>query len=270
MYIRLQRNQAGFTLLELSIVLVVIALIAGGIMAGAGLKHSAELKSISQDVANISSAVSIFKKRFDALPGDMLDATSQWGTSSNCNVASTGSETCNGDGNGSVSTPGTTSTYQEAYRFWQHLANAKLWDGQFSGHYTGNVICLSSRHCGNTRYPGGAFYATTLNDNTTYFGSAVPFTTTQPDRGNVLVLSKLLSGTTGLVGAPLLTTEDAFSLDQKFDDGRPAYGFIQSFIPAASAGVQTNSCANSTTAAGATYLTSSTGIQCSLMFTKIF
>src|ERR1700689_1860224 len=68
-------RHSGFTLIELSIVLVIIGLIVGGILVGQDLIKAAEVRAQISQVEKYKSAVNTFMVKFDALPGDMPLAT---------------------------------------------------------------------------------------------------------------------------------------------------------------------------------------------------
>ncbi|MGE0754982.1 MAG: hypothetical protein AB7L92_07455 [Alphaproteobacteria bacterium] len=61
----------GFILVELSIVLVI-----GGAVVGWDLIKAAEIRSQLSQVEELSAVTSTFKIKYNAIPGDMLDATS--------------------------------------------------------------------------------------------------------------------------------------------------------------------------------------------------
>ncbi len=82
------------------------------------------------------SAVNTFRDKYFVLPGDMANATDFWdypaSTPANCPVtAGTGTETCNG--NGVIDIPAAASEYGEVFTFWQHLTNAGLLEGNYTG-----------------------------------------------------------------------------------------------------------------------------------------
>src|SRR5437763_7869808 len=117
----------GFTLLELSIVLVIIGLLIGGIFVGQSLIHTAQINAVISEFNRYQTAVQNFKQQYQALPGDMNNATSFWGSAggtgadATCfNTLSNTAATCNGNGDGSIQT--SVSLWDEVYRAWQHLA----------------------------------------------------------------------------------------------------------------------------------------------------
>lgn len=67
-------TQAGFSLVELAIALMIIGLIVGGILKGQELLESARLKSVLTQVNEYRVAVTTFMDRYDALPGDFDQA----------------------------------------------------------------------------------------------------------------------------------------------------------------------------------------------------
>lgn len=75
-----QHPNVGFTLVEMSIVLVIIGLLVGGILVARGLIKAAELRATLSQVNQITAAVNTFKLRYNALPGDLTIAdVTAWG-----------------------------------------------------------------------------------------------------------------------------------------------------------------------------------------------
>jgi prepilin-type N-terminal cleavage/methylation domain-containing protein len=72
-----QRGQKGFTLIELSIVLVIIGLIIGGILKGQEIVANARTKSTWNFVNAARAASNTYFDRYRALPGDDPNATTR-------------------------------------------------------------------------------------------------------------------------------------------------------------------------------------------------
>lgn len=64
-------TQHGFTLIEMSIVLVIIGLIVGGILMGQSLIAAATVRAQVTQIEQFNSAVNTFYGKYGALPGDM-------------------------------------------------------------------------------------------------------------------------------------------------------------------------------------------------------
>ncbi len=75
-------KKSGFTLIELSITLVIIGLIVGGVLVGKDLIKAAEARSITKQIEQYRAAINAFKLKYNAIPGDMNNAESIWGTAS--------------------------------------------------------------------------------------------------------------------------------------------------------------------------------------------
>ncbi len=126
------RRQSGFTLVEIAIVLVIIGLILGGILKGQELIDSARVRSLSNELSGIRTAWYAFQDRYNALPGDFINASTQIDSSL---VDS------NGNADGKIDAGEITAV-------WQHLSVA----GFLSGNYTGGTATVDSLECEN----GGA------------------------------------------------------------------------------------------------------------------
>ena len=67
--------KSGFTLIELSIVLIIVGLIVGGIVAGRELVAAAEIRAQASQFQQLTMAVYNFKTKYNCLPGDCINAT---------------------------------------------------------------------------------------------------------------------------------------------------------------------------------------------------
>lgn len=90
-------GRAGFTLVELSIVLVIIGLIIGGVLVGRDLIAAATVRAQISQIEKYNSAVNTFRGKYGYLPGDIPDPyATQFG------FAPRGQYAGEGDGNGII------------------------------------------------------------------------------------------------------------------------------------------------------------------------
>lgn len=71
----------GFTLIELSVVLVVIGLIIGSVLVGASILQNARITATVNALQAIQSAVSTYNQNYNALPGDDAQANVRFNSS---------------------------------------------------------------------------------------------------------------------------------------------------------------------------------------------
>lgn len=127
----MNRQQSGFTLVEIAIVLVVIGLLLGGVMKGQELINGAKVKSLANDFRNIPTYVYAYQDKYRALPGDDRAASDHLGATAQCaQAACTPASPPNGVGNGRID-GGWIGAPQsaESYLFWQHIRLANLANG---------------------------------------------------------------------------------------------------------------------------------------------
>ena len=74
----MKTKQAGFTLVEIAIVLVIIGLLLGGILKGQEMITQAKIKNVVNDFNGITAAVNSYQDRYRQLPGDDLNAATRW------------------------------------------------------------------------------------------------------------------------------------------------------------------------------------------------
>lgn len=272
----------AFSLVELSIVLVILGLLVGGILTGQNLIHAAELRSVTKDIERFQSAVYTFRDKYQALPGDMPNAVRFWGAQaggtadgidSTCagldeTSPATGKPTCNGDGNGQIGIYGWTNKH-ETFRAWQHMANAGLIEGTYAGvrFSSGNAVTEPRWNLPGTKINNAVgFNLTWLGQRTSgAYGTGEYYY--DDHYGNTIVFGKKGGWHgTGWVGG--VATEDAWNLDTKMDDGKPGTGDIKTLIYN-SAGDNSSSalCANNTDPSLAEYDVANTDSNaCALIF----
>ena len=123
MHNKQNRNNHGFTLVELSIVIIIIGLIVAGVVSGQSLIKQSQIRQQLSDITNYRVSFNTFKLQYSALPGDMINASSYWSACTD----STGN-TCNGNDNSQITYAGL-----EGMRAWQHLFLSGILPQNFSG-----------------------------------------------------------------------------------------------------------------------------------------
>lgn len=191
-----QYYQAGFSLIELSIVLVIMGILIGGVLKGRDLIEKARLNRLITQVSDYRLALSMFTDKYDALPGDYDRASTL-----------IHADLPNGNGNGVIDGAG-LAVGSEALAFWAHLAEAGLIT------------------------PPGAPEDRNRGD----FGKGAPSSalgggfTVEHNPHGVSGLWLILGQKSGDHGdGALLTPAQAFSLDKKMDNGSPTSGHVRAF-----------------------------------------
>ena len=253
-------KQRAFSLVELSIVLVILGLLTGGILGGQSLIRAAELRSVSTDYARYQTAMATFRDKYFALPGDMTNATAFWGKdNTNCS-GDTGTAatpgTCNGNGNGLFENAAAGGQTGEVFQFWKQLALAGLIEGTYSG-LSGPVTGVGGGRDAvlGTNVPR----ARLANAGYSLFHSIVP--SGHSDRWDIADGNHLNLGAENPnhyeTDAPILKPEEAWNIDTKMDDGLPAQGRLISYKDGLNPG-----CASPQTDATARYALSVSSVVC--------
>lgn len=251
-----KRHNSGFTLVEMAVVVIIIGLIVGGIMGGRVLLKNSELRGVIAEAEMYSGAVKLFKDKYLSLPGDMPNATNIWGaahaTPATCiTTVGVGTQTCNGDGNGAI------NATNEVYRAWQQLRNAGLIEGDFNGVQGpgGAADHLPGVNCPDSKLKGGGFSIWYQGATTAAATNFFPYY-----YNNIIMFGSKAAAS--YTHSPILSTEDAFSIDSKMDDGRPANGNVHTFKNTSPI---TPGCATSDVSTAA-YNIAATGRLCNLIF----
>lgn len=244
-------HTSGFSLVELSIVLVILGLLTGGILSGQSLIRASELRSVAADADRYRSSFLTFRDKYFQLPGDMTNAVKFWGRADTgaftgeCAApqtdAGTGTQTCNGNGDGYAGLASACTGAYERFRAWEHLTNAGLIEGDYTGisHSSGcNVVRVGVNSPRSRMSNAGFGLIATANNN----GHSFTFG----------------ADSTGPNMAAAIKPEEAWNIDTKMDDGKPVTGKVRSDTVAA-----TPNCRDTDTTA-AEYVLTQSGTTCSL------
>lgn len=259
----------AFSLVELSVVLAVTGLLIGSVISARTIMYASDLRSVSAQRQAFQIAFVHFREKYGSLPGDMPDAVSVWGiaaglTGNNALCGATESvdkKTCNGDGNNRIMAP-TAGGGPETTRAWQHLANAGLIEGFYTGAYDNGIGDKNNTNCPTSRIPKSvwtAYYFPSRSGSPDWFDG---------DYGHVLWLSGFSKYTDPSV--PVFTNEDIYRFDVKEDDGMPATGQIFVFSDTGITNCATDSSPVTSTSFGATYKITETAKLCIMGYRQQF
>jgi prepilin-type N-terminal cleavage/methylation domain-containing protein len=215
-----KNSKSGFSLVELSIVLIIIGLLITGISSGGQLIQQARLQSVIRDFNSYDIAFRTFNLTYDALPGDFADATDFWTTTP---------VQLDGDGDGQLEWD------NDGGEAWEHLNQSEVFGNNL-------VYTALADYVIGTSIPQGAINGSGIS--ALYCDGAVtsPATlitdcdmdlTAAEITGNYFVLGAMQSPTPdpdGYNKVGVLNQADAFSIDDKMDDGSPISGSLRATI----------------------------------------
>lgn len=185
---------AGFTLIEASIVLVIVALIIAAIMGGQNLIENSERQAVAREIQKLEAAMTSFKQQYDQIAGDMDNASDYW------------SGADNGNGNAFVE-----SFEEECQWVKNHLKLAEIYEGVLNN--SGNYNIKSTID--------GGFYQLCSSLNTGFenelFGTSNGHLIYDTYLNYIMLANK--QGGEGVVNSTF-----AQSVDDKIDDGKASSG----------------------------------------------
>jgi prepilin-type N-terminal cleavage/methylation domain-containing protein len=224
-------SRNGFTLIELSIVLVIVGLIVGGILVGQDLIKAAETRAQISQIEKYNQAVDTFRSKFQAIPGDMAASTAnQFGfyTGGGCIGGAAGYR----DGNGLIdgwAGPNVVQGGGETELFWVDISSAiagNLIEGSFPNSGGQTIVCYAGNSAVMNTTPG-----------TSFIGNYLP--TAKIGHGNFIYVYEIngfnwygLSAVTsdgccgGFWSSPNIPVLQAYNIDKKIDDGLPSTGAV--------------------------------------------
>ncbi|MFZ4541913.1 MAG: type II secretion system protein [Rickettsiales bacterium] len=216
------KSSAAFSLVELSIVLVILGLLVGGILSGQALIKAASLRKTLAWNTGMQTTFMTFRDKYQALPGDMPNATSFWNRSTAAGVCTSdpgtasATGTCNGNGDGYIGWNG--GPPGENYLVWHHLYLSGLDPyGQTMGQSGGWAVYIpapaQSKATINFIGGGGTGYAA-LYPGATPNGTLV--------KGVGMQTAALCAGPFQATAEPT----DIWQMDMKSDDGMPTTGNV--------------------------------------------
>jgi prepilin-type N-terminal cleavage/methylation domain-containing protein len=218
------KRTEGFTLVELSIVIIIIGFLIAGVAAGQSPIKQAALNSVITEYGGIRLSVNTFKERYGFFPGDFPNAFAYWGASCGANTVGA-NDSCNGNGDGLFSTDRqiTGNNVIEALYAWKHLSLSGLVNGNFVGlidniypprENAGENVLASKLASGGYSFDGSGSC-----------GQAVWGTFIRCGK-NYLTLGTYDSVYTAGYYNGIVTPADGAALDSKIDDGNNFTGTV--------------------------------------------
>lgn len=188
-------RQAGFTLVEMSVVLIIIGLLAVGIVSGRAIIEASETRAVMSEIRQHMQSFALFVDRYRAFPGDYRNADTAFDIASSFN----------GDGDNQI-----LWSNEEGTQAWYHMQLAGFTDGSFAGSGTDGIP--------GTTVPVSAIGGGGIGYFINYDAGEL--------QNHVGIGFRNQAG--GMNAEPALTPMRANDIDRKLDDGRPSSGYIHS------------------------------------------
>lgn len=214
-----QSKQQGFTLIELSIVLVIIGLIVGGVLTGQSLIQAAQIRATVSQIEKFDTAANAFQGKYNGLPGDLQNCGSYFADSA-----------CSSDpsliaGNGKLED--TAGTYVllsgEPVMFFHHMYLANLISDPATDTTAIDAVGQVA--------PATTFAAGKIGSGTYIYPMTVASAITFFPGMNGMTVYRIGGISTDGSSAPTdtdtLTPAEALQIDNKRDDGLPNSGGVQ-------------------------------------------
>ena len=175
-------SNKGFSIIEITIILIILGVLISGSSAGFYLVQRSKLQNIVTEFANIKQSVNAFNMTYHGLPGDLIDVKDRFSAA----IVST----CgHGNGNGLIEDEKTTDTSSNAATdvfentcAWAYLEDAQTLSGHLSQKYPGTFkgagpLTLKG-DIPESKFSGsGFFFGARQGYNVVEFGTVVGSTT---------------------------------------------------------------------------------------------
>lgn len=231
------KKLSGFTLVELSIVILIIGILVAGITGGAKLIEQAELRGVISDMKRYEVSMREFQLQYDALAGDFKNAAAFF---TGCTVTNSH---CGGNGDGAIEfNLGNVllgvGTGDEAVRVFRHLylsgivadagtllppANYSSFDSLTSEGYFPKSKISGASYVIGTSNPGVGNSSVNMS---CYNGTAFTHAWTATEKVTSIQIWGTNSGNIAANCKGGIDAAKAYQIDKKIDDASDASGTI--------------------------------------------
>ena len=235
--------RAGFTLIEMSIVLVIIGLVVGGVLVGQDLIRAAYVRAQISQIEKFNTAVNTFYGKYGALPGDLNAQVAETNGFAARGTVPFSGVICGGqgDGNGLLQSCNVYNgggvgswfgTFEQEY-FWSDLSyanglNINLIEGSFKPGSALNVKALSKVFPG-AKIEAGNFVLAWSGGWMDWYGG-ISGASDGKNYFTVGAVRNILPGSHPTMDMGL-TVREAYDIDRKIDDGFPQLGRVTALFP---------------------------------------
>lgn len=211
----------GYTIVEITIVMVIIALIVAIVLTGQSMLKSSKATAIITEINKYTGAVQTFYETYQCLPGDCGNATEILGA------------LVNGNDDGRIEDFSATDGLFEGEQAWYQLVLAKMIEAPitplgFFQCYLGTISNIDNM--GPSKIEGLGYYFHYFDN---FLGAGA--------KNYIgIAMTPGINGCPSFFGAPYydsgIPPDTSYSIDRKVDDAEPWTGKVQSslYVPRAS------------------------------------
>ena len=217
------RKNKGFTLVELSIVLIIIGILVAGIISGREIIRQAEYRSVISDYERFVTAFNTFVGLYSRVPGD-INATEA------AEIFAVDTVNKGGNDDGRVTLTVAADGYDEVDAVWEHLSKSNVLPGEFLGETPGgdDIPTIVNGLAPVNRVQGGLYllFNNISGSPDSEFEKGYP-NGLRTGSGFIFLIGSLVGNTFGSAENAVIDIVGASYIDTKLDDNNPSKGRVR-------------------------------------------